>query len=383
MTMEDSFSLKPPAGWCLIRTIDVHVAGEPLRVITSGLPPIPGKTMLEKRSFAVDKLDELRRTLIWEPRGHADMYGCILTEPVSPDSHFGVLFLHNEGFSTMCGHGIIGLVTVVVESGWVDRLFGDMREKRARGAMEGQRVEKELGKKAEANGGRREVEAQRMVVLKIDTPAGQVRARAEVAGGRVKCVSFLNVPSFVYAQDQEIDAGCLGRLHYDVAFGGAFYAFVRAEKLGVRLVPEEFRRLIELGSSIKKAVAASLPIRHPFEPDLGFLYGTIIVGPPANPGHHSRNVCIFADGEVDRSPTGTGVSARAALHFIKGELEIGDSFTVESILGTCFEGRLVEKTQFGPYEAVIPEVTGSAYITGKHEFWINPDDPLRGGFLLR
>ncbi len=337
---------KPPPNWLVVRTIDAHVAGEPLRVITEGLSPIPGRTIIEKRRYAREHLDEVRTALMWEPRGHADMYGCILTEPVSPDSHFGVLFVHNEGFSTMCGHGIIGLVTVAFETG-LARVKGEP------------------------------------AVLKIDTPAGQVTASAEISGGRVKSVSFLNVPSFVYAIDKKVNVTGIGRVPYDVASGGAFYALCRAEDLGVRLVPEEFRRLIEAGMLVKRAVMEELPIKHPFEDDLGFLYGTIIVGKPEDPRHHSRNVCIFADGEVDRSPTGTGLSARAALHYARGELRVGDSFVTESILGTCFECRIVETTRFGPYEAVVPEITGSAYITGRNELLIDPDDPLRRGFLLR
>jgi len=362
----------------VVRTIDAHVAGEPLRVITGGISPIPGRTMLEKRRYAREHLDELRRALMWEPRGHADMYGCILTEPVSPDSRFGVLFLHNEGFSTMCGHGIIGLVTVALETG----LVRGVRESSDRG--EG------AGGRRRAGEGRGGCEYQprddgEPVALKIDTPAGQVTATAEVGiGGRVKSVSFLNVPSFVYTLDREVDVAGIGRVPVDVAFGGAFYAFCRAEKLGgVRLVPQEFRRLIEVGTRVKKAVAAELPICHPFEEDMGFLYGTIIVGEPEDASHHSRNVCIFADGEVDRSPTGTGVSARAALHHARGEIRPGESFVVESILGTCFKCRIVGETRFGPHDAIIPEVTGSAHITGRNEFLIDPADPLRCGFLLR
>ena len=337
---------KPPPDWLVIKSIDAHAAGEPLRVITEGLSPIPGGTILEKRRYACEHLDRVRTALIWEPRGHADMYGCIVTEPVSPDSRFGVLFLHNQGFSTMCGHGIIAFVTVAFETG----LVRDDSEK---------------------------------PVLKIDTPAGQVRASAEVSGGRVKSVSFLNVPSFVYALDREVNVAGIGRVRYDVAFGGAFYAFCRAEDLGISLVPEHYRGLIEAGMLVKRAVMAELPIKHPLEEDLGFLYGTIIVGEPQDPAHHSRNVCVFAEGEVDRSPTGTGLSARAALHYARGEIRVGDSFVTESILGTCFEWRIVETTRFGPYEAVIPEITGSAHITGRNELLIDPDDFLRYGFLLR
>jgi proline racemase len=336
----------PGSGWLRIRTIDAHAAGEPLRIITSGLPPIPGRTILEKRRYAREHLDALRTALMWEPRGHADMYGCIPTQPVSPDSQLGVLFLHNEGFSTMCGHGIIALATVAAETGLT----------KVRGARP---------------------------VLKIDTPAGQVSARLLRAGGRVKEVSFLNVPSFVLARDLPVDVPGLGTIMIDVAFGGAFYAFCRAQDLGVRLVPEESRRLVELGMLVKRKVVETIPIRHPEEPDLEFLYGTIIVGPPESPVHHSRNVCIFAEGELDRSPTGTGVSARAAIHFERGELKPGEPFVVESILGTCFTGRVAAVTTLGPHPAVIPEVTGSAHITGRHEFLIDPDDPLRHGFLIR
>ncbi len=336
----------PPAEWTRIAVIDAHAAGEPLRVIIGGLPPIPGDTILEKRRYVREHLDHLRTALMWEPRGHADMYGCILTEPVTPDGDLGVIFLHNEGYSTMCGHGIIGLAKVALDTGMARK--------------EGDRP-----------------------VLRMDTPAGRVVATARREGGRVVEVSFRNVPSFVYALDRTVDVPGVGSVRYDVAFGGAFYAFCRAEDLGLRLVPEEFRTLIDLGMRIKRAVMESLPIRHPYEEDLGFLYGTIFVGPPHDPGHHSRNVCVFAEGQVDRCPTGTGVSARAAIHHARGELAVGEPFVVESILGTCFTGRIVDLTRFGSYEAVIPEVTGSAHIWGRSELLIDPDDPLRYGFILR
>ncbi|MCI0395023.1 MAG: proline racemase family protein [Chloroflexi bacterium] len=336
----------PPKDWLRITTIDAHTAGEPLRVITAGFPPLPGDTILAKRRHARVYFDHLRTALMWEPRGHADMYGCLVTEPVTPDGTLGVLFLHNEGFSTMCGHGVIGLAKVALDTGLVE-IAGDQP------------------------------------VIRMDTPAGRVTAFARREGGRVVEVSFHNVPSFVYALDQEVTVPGVGRLRYDVAFGGAFYAFCRAEDLGVSLAPADFGRLIELGMRLKRAVMDSLSISHPFEEDLGFLYGTIIVGPAHQPGHHSRNVCIFADGEVDRCPTGTGVSARAALHHARGELAVGQPFVVESILDTCFTGEVVEVTRFGDYPAVIPQVTGTAHITGRNEWLLDPADPLRHGFLLR
>jgi proline racemase len=333
----------PSSNWTRITTIDAHAAGEPLRVITGGIPPIPGDTILAKRRFALENLDHFRRALMFEPRGHADMYGCIITEPVTPDGDLGVLFMHNEGYSTMCGHGVIALVTVLLETGLLSP-----RD-----------------------------------VIKLDTPAGRVTARANFDGKRVRSVAFENVPSFAYKLDQTVDVPGIGDVRYDVAFGGAFYAYCKAEDLGVRIVPEEFRKLIEAGMAVKRAVIDSLEITHPFEEDLSFLYGTIIDGPPLGRNADSRNVCIFADGEVDRSPTGTGVSGRVALEHAKGQLAVGQPLVIESLIGTRFTGRVVRETTFGERAAVVPEVEGNAYITGRHEFLIAPDDPLKEGFILR
>ncbi|MEK6410778.1 MAG: proline racemase family protein [Acidobacteriota bacterium] len=336
-------TLTPPSDWTRITTIDAHAAGEPLRVITGGIPPIPGDTILAKRRYARENLEHLRRALMFEPRGHADMYGCILTEPVTADGDLGVLFMHNEGYSTMCGHGVIALVTVLLETGMLEP-----RE-----------------------------------VIRLDTPAGRITARANVDGKRVRSVAFENVPSFAYKLDQLVEVPGIGEVRLDVGFGGAFYAYCKAEDLGVRIIPGEFRKLIEAGMAVKRAVMDSLEIRHPFEEDLGFLYGTIIDGPPRSEGANSRNVCIFADGEVDRSPTGTGVSGRVALEHAKGRLAVGEPFVIESLIGTRFTGRVVRETAFGEYAAVVPEVEGSAWITGRHEFLIAPDDPLKDGFILR
>lgn len=336
----------PPKDWIRIKTIDAHAEGEPLRIIIEGFPSLPGKSILEKRKYIRDHFDQLRTALMWEPRGHADMYGCVITEPAKPDGTIGVIFLHNEGYSTMCGHGIIALTTVAIETGITPWNVANE-------------------------------------ILKIDTPAGRVRAKAQMAGKRVEKVSFENVPSFVYALDQCVSVPGLGDIRYDVAFGGAFYAFCRADELGLNLIPEEFSKMISAGRTIKNAVREHLPIHHPFEEELSFLYGTIFTGPAHSKGHHSRNVCVFAEGEVDRSPTGTGVSARAALHFKRGELKEGEPFVVESLLGTSFTGRVVRTTTFGSYEAVIPEISGTAHITGRNEFLIDPADPLKHGFFLR
>jgi len=336
----------PPSHWIKITTIDAHTEGEPLRIITGGFPALPGKTILEKRQYVKQEYDHLRKALIWEPRGHADMYGCLLTEPVTQDGTVGVIFFHNEGYSTMCGHGIIALSTVLVETGFIE------------------------AEKAASE-------------LNIDTPAGRVMATAHLREGKVNKVSFVNVPSFVYLTDQKVDVPGIGPVTYDIAFGGAFYAFCRADELGLELDPEDNRKLIDFGLRIKRAIIAESEIRHPTEGELGFLYGTIFTGPARDPSHHSRNVCVFAEGEIDRSPTGTGVSARAALHYARGDIGIDQPFVVESILGTCFTGRVLAPTRFGPHEAVIPEITGTAHITGRSEFLLDPDDPLKYGFFLR
>jgi len=346
VTVPEIPSWTPPESWGVVTTVDAHAAGEPLRVVVGGFPRLEGRTMLERRRSARQRWDEWRTALMWEPRGHADMYGCLLTPPVSADADLGVLFLHNEGYSTMCGHGIIAVTTVVLETGILPLSGPD-------------------------------------TVVRFDTPAGLVTARARCEDTRVRTVAFRNVPSFVLVRDRVVDVAGLGPVRHDIAFGGAFYAFVDAAEVGVTLAPETFRTLIETGMAIKRAVAASRTIEHPFEADLSFLYGTIFVGPATGADAHSRNVCVFADGEVDRSPTGTGVSARAAIHHSRGDIRLGEPIVVESLIGSRFRVAAVEETTFGPYPAVIPEVEGSAHITGCHRFVIDPSDPLRHGFMLR
>jgi len=221
--------------------------------------------------------------------------------------------------------------------------------------------------------------------VNLDTPAGLVRAVAHVNGdGRVERVSFRNVPSFVYAPDLEIDVPPYGRLTVDVVYGGAFYAYLDAAQVGLAVRPEQTRELVTAGEAIKRAVNATLTIHHPDAEDLGFLYGTILTGPPEDPAHTMRNVCVFANAEVDRSPTGTGVSGHVALRAARGELREGEEITVESILGaqSAFAGRIAERGQVGSYAAVTPEVSGTAFITGRHEFILDPRDTLGMGFLL-
>ncbi len=333
-----------PPDWRRFRCIDAHTAGEPLRVITSDLGEIPGDDMLAKRAYLREHMDELRRILMWEPRGHADMYGCILTQAVSSDGDIGVLFLHNEGFSTMCGHGIIGLVKVGLDCGLLEN-----------------------------------VDPQN---IRIDTPAGRVCARAELISGQVARVEFDNVPSFCLARGEAVEIPGLGRLQYDLAFGGAYYAFVSASACGLQLLPAYSAEIIAKGMAIKRAIQGKGEILHPFPgADLGYLYGVIFTGPAAMDAH-SRQVCIFADGELDRSPTGTGVSARAAILHGRKELALGKSIVIESILGTSFQVAIARSEERRGIDCIVPRVAGRAYVTGLQEFLVDPQDPLGGGFFL-
>jgi trans-L-3-hydroxyproline dehydratase len=274
------------------------------------------------------------------------MYGAIIVEPDNTGADFGVIFIHNEGYSTGCGHAVIALTKVFVETGLIS-----MNEPETE--------------------------------VKMDAPSGFIKSYAKVKNGQVTGVRFENVPSFVQSLDTEVDVPGLGIINYDLAFGGAFYAFVDVAQLGLDCTPEYQNLLIETGMKIKYAIMDSVETVHPLESDMNFLYGTIFTGESKDPNHHSRNVCIFAEGEVDRSPTGTGVSARAAILHAKGEIKVGESIIIESIIGSIFSVKVVATTTFGHYDAVIPEVSGNAFITGKNAFWINPEDPLKGGFILR
>ncbi|MEP1097016.1 MAG: proline racemase family protein [Cyclobacteriaceae bacterium] len=338
----NSFAI--PNDWLSIKTIDMHTGGEPLRVILDGFPELKGNNVLEYRNHIKSNLDHLRTALMFEPRGHADMYGVVVTE--SDVADFGVVFMHNEGYSTMCGHATIAISKLAVEARWVEVTEPETK-------------------------------------LLIEAPCGVLTAFVSVENGKAGSVRFLNVPSFVVELDAEVEVKGLGIVKYDLAYGGAYYAFVNAEALGIPCTPDHYQELITKGMNIKRAVMNSRIISHPSEEDLSFLYGTIFIGGPVSDKVDSRNVCIFAEGEVDRSPTGSGVSARMAIHYERGELAIGETMRIESILGTQFGCKVAEKVQYEGIDAIIPEVTGTAYVTGKNEFVIDPGDPLKAGFILR
>lgn len=342
---------QPPSDNTIITTLDCHTGGEPLRIVTSGFPQLVGNTVLEKRRYCRDNYDHLRTALMFEPRGHADMYGAIVVEAERSDSHFGAIFIHNEGYSSMCGHATIALAKFAVESGIVEKTG-------------------------------------RVTQVVIDAPCGQIKAFAysesdSLETNRIDSVTFECVPSYVLYQDAKVQVAGLGEVKFDLAFGGAYYAYVDATALGVSCDAQSYNQLIDIGRRIKHAVAEQFEINHPFESDLSFLYGTIFIEPSNKQGVHSKNVCVFADGEVDRSPTGSGVSGRIAIHYVKQQLALEQSIVIESILGSQFSVDAKEELDYAGYKAVIPRVTGVAHISGKTQQIIDPNDPLKAGFILR
>jgi proline racemase len=324
-----------------VTAVDYHTGGEPFRIVTGGVEPLEGATILDKRRFAGDRLDAVRQLLVFEPRGHADMYGCFVVEPNDAGADLGVVFFHNAGYSTACGHGTIALVTWAIDEGIVPV-----------------------------------VEPQTRVV--VDVPSGRLDTWARVEDGRVRSVRFRNVPSYVVEEGLRLETSA-GVLEADLAFGGAFYASVPE-----RVEPGELPRLIELGREVKRLIEDRAAIVHPLEPELRDVYGvifweTVSAGAPLA----QRNVTVFADGEVDRSPCGSGTSARLALLDGQGWLPRGDDLRHLSIVNTEFTGRVVGDADVAGIPAVITEVEGSAYRTGRHEFEVDPDDPVGTGFLLR
>jgi proline racemase len=319
-----------------VETVDYHTGGEPFRIVTGGAPPLEGTTILERRRFAREHVDHVRRLLVFEPRGHADMYGCHVVPPNDDDADLGVVFFHNEGYSTACGHGTIALVTWALDEGLVERQEGETR-------------------------------------VVVDVPSGRLETWARVDGGRVRSVRFRNVPSFVWADRLE----AAGRI-VDVAFGGAFYA-----TLEERVEPRELPRLIELGRRIKAGLEAAHEVVHPLEPELRDVYGVIFWQEEGAEPLVQRNVTVFADGEVDRSPCGSGTSARLALLDAQGRLSRGDALRHLSIVGSEFTGRVVGDAVVAGRPAVVTEVEGSAFRTGRAVFELDSDDALGEGFLLR
>lgn len=331
-----------------ITCIDAHTAGEPLRIVTSGFPPIPGNTILEKRKYVNANYDGLRRMIMLEPRGHSGMYGCIIVPAVTADGDFGVLFTHNEGLSSMCGHGIIGVTKVAIETGIINSQEG-------------------------------------VNIVRIDSPAGRITAFADVENGKVLRVRFQNVPCFVYKENIRVTVDGIGEITADIVYCGAFYVYVDAEKLGLKVNPDYADELVRRGMEIKNKVwAAEGELHHPTEPGITWLYGTILCAPVKREGKTliSNNICIFAEGQIDRSPTGTGTGGRTALLVAKGIMQDDDVLINKSVIDTPFESRVIKHVEEGGYPAVITEVSGTAYITGFNNLVLDPEDPLPDGFRI-
>ena len=330
-----------------VRTVDYHTAGEPFRIVTAGVPELEGRRILDRRRWAKENLDDVRRLLVNEPRGHADMYGCFVTPPDDDWADLGVVFFHNEGYSTACGHGTIALVTWAIDSGRIAVEPGSSR-----------------------------------VSVTVDVPSGRLACEARLDDeGKVEAVRFRNVPSFVLARDVTVRTS-RGPITVDVAYGGAFYATLEAASVGLALTRADLPQLIALQRELRPALERSLDVVHPAERDLAGIYGVIFwerIGPA-----EQRNVAVFADGEIDRSPCGSGTSARLAVLRDRGELAIGEPFRHRSLVDSVFEAWVVDEgPAVGRHRSVITEVEGSAYRTGESMFSLDPRDPLGTGFLLR
>jgi proline racemase len=313
----------------------------PTRVVTGGVGPVPGATMLERKLHFEANMDDLRLLLMREPRGHAAMSGAILQPPARPDADWGVLFVEVSGCLPMCGHGTIGVATVLVETGMV-----------AVGEPE--------------------------TVVRLDTPAGLVEARVEVAGGRAQAVTLRNVPSFLHERDGRVAVDGLGEVAYDMAFGGNFYAIVDAESVGLAVEPARADELVDAGARIMAAVDP------PVHPEDARIAGCrhVIFHAPGRDGAHARAATSIHPGWLDRSPCGTGTSARLAQLHARGALGVGEPFVNESVIGTRFTGRIAEETTVGGVPAIVPEITGRAWITGMGQYLLDAEDPFPAGFSL-
>lgn len=328
-----------------LQAIDSHTAGEPTRIIVGGIPNIKGKTMPEKKEYLEKNLDHLRTAVMLEPRGHNDMFGSILLAPVSEEADLGIIFMDGGGYLNMCGHGTIGAVTAAIETGMVEM-----------------------------------IEPVTKVVL--EAPAGIVRAEAQVEKGKVKSVAFVNVPAFLYKKDQKVVLD--GKeITFDISFGGSFFAIVNAKQLGLEIKPENTTRLTDVALRLRDQINKEIEIQHPTLAHIKTVDLVEIFDEPTHPEATYKNVVIFGQGQVDRSPCGTGTSAKLATLHAKGEIKEGEKFVYESILGTLFYGEIVGTTKVGEYDAVIPKVAGSAYITGFNHFVIDDTDPVKYGFVLK
>ncbi len=326
----------------LINVVDSHTAGEPTRVVTGGLPPIPGETMADRMAYLEKEMDHFRTSLMQEPRGHRDMFGAILTDPLSPGADIGVIFMNAGGYLSMCGHGSIGAVTVAIETGLL--------------TVSGNEAE-----------------------IVLDTPSGLVRAGAKVENGRVTEVSIINVPSFLYKEKVVVEITGFGRLQFDIAFGGNFFAIIPAKDLGLKVEGKNTSGLVRAGMKIKEEINEQVSVSHPEKPHINAI--DLVEIYEKHSRLHATNAVIFGQGALDRSPCGTGTSAKLATLYARGDIEIGEEYLHESVFGTEMRARVLEETKVGDIRAIVPEVKARAYITGFSQLVVDPEDPLKDGFL--
>lgn len=324
--------------------VDSHTMGEPTRIILQGFPELQGSTMMERKKFLEKNYDHYRKTLMLEPRGHRDMFGALLTEPISEEADLGVIFMDSGGYLNMCGHGSIGTATVVVETGLVNV-----------------------------------TEPYTNVVL--EAPAGIIRAKVKVENGRAVEVSILNVPAFLYKQDLNIELQGYGNIPFDISFGGSFFVLVDSEKIGIAIEQKNLSTLTDLGMKLLKKINDVVEISHPYL-DITTVDLVEFYGKPDNPKAHLKNVVIFGEAQADRSPCGTGTSAKLAYLYEKGNIELGEEFIYESITGSMFKGIATKEIEIDGKKAIIPQITGSAYITGLNQLMLNSYDPHKYGFLM-
>ena len=327
----------------VFNAVDTHTAGEPTRVVVSGVPFLRG-SMAEKRCQLQEEYDFIRTALMHEPRGHKDMFGAILTAPVHPEADLGVIFMDTGGYLAMCGHGSIGAVAAALETGVVAR---------------------------------REPET----MVSLDTVAGLVRARVAIEDGRVGEIAVENVPAFLLYSDAEIELGT-GTVRVDIAFGGNFFALVPAHRLGLTIEPSQLGELVQRGMEIRTVINEQVEVVHPVQPHIHTVDLVEIYEDEPEEGIDCRNIVVFGDAQMDRSPCGAGTSAKMAALYARGRLPLGKPFVNESIIGTCFTGRLLREALVGRITAVVPEIGGRAYVTGLQQFVVDPRDPLRAGFQL-
>jgi proline racemase len=325
----------------IITTIDSHTAGEPTRVVIGGIPHIPGKTIAEKKKYLETNLDYIRKSIMSEPRGHRDMFGSVLTSPSDLSADIGIIFMDTGGYLNMCGHGTIGAVTIMVETGMVKM-------------------------------------TEPITKVALEAPAGIIKAEAHVKDGKVTEVSFENVPSFLYKQNVLIHFEGK-KIPVDIAFGGNFFALVQAKDIGEKIGFNNLNKLKEKGMEILRTVQKEISVKHPTQIHIRSVDLIEIYESDPNDEFRAKNVVIFGDSQYDRSPCGTGTCAKMAVLSAKGKLKPGQEYVHESILNTVFRGSIVKKTKAGKFNAVIPRLSGSAYITGFNNLLISNDDPFRHG----